>query len=265
MSETVQSFERGLAVIRAFDAQHPEMTLAEASRVTGLSRAAVRRLLMTLEGAGYARRNGDRYSLTPRVLELGYAYLSAFGLSELAVPYLEELSAAVNESSSVAVLDGTDIVYVARVPAKRIMTVSIGLGSRFPAYRTSMGRVLLAALEDDEVADVWERSDRSYPTPHTVQTLDALLEALQDIRAQGWAMVDQELELGVRSVAAPIHDGGADDTPCAALNVSTHVSRTTKAQLLSTFIPALKKAADAIDAALHRRPGLARNQRNGVR
>jgi IclR family pca regulon transcriptional regulator len=224
------------------------MTLAEVARKTDLSRATARRLLLTLEELGYVQRRGDLFRLTPRVLDLGYAYLSSFGLPQLTLPFLETLSESVHEASSVGVLDGTEVVYVARVPAKRVMTVSIGLGSRFPAYRTSLGRAILASMTDDEVAEVWETSDRSGPTPRTVISLDGLRTSLAEVRRRGFAMVDQELELGVRSVAAPLHDSSGRTV--AAINLSTHVSRTTKQELQARFIPELLGTARSIDEVL---------------
>src|ERR687895_1378644 len=147
----VQSLARGLAVIRAFDAASPELTLSDVARKTGLTRAAARRFLLTFADLGYVRTDGRLFALSPRVLELGYAYLSSLTLPEVAEPHLERLVAEVHESSSVSVLDGDDIVYVARVPTARIMRVSISIGTRFPAYATSMGRVLLAALPEDRL------------------------------------------------------------------------------------------------------------------
>lgn len=252
MAEFVQSFERGLAVIRSFAAAGHPQTLSEVAKETGLSRATARRLVLTLEELGYVRAVNGRFQLTPRILDLGYAFLSSFSVPELALPYLEKFSAAVNESSSVAVLDGPNIVYVARVPAKRVMTVSIGLGSRFPAYQTSLGRVLLAALDDEEVGRVWDESDRSATTDRTVTSLDELIDRLGEVREQGWALVDQELELGVRSIAAPIRNGGGETV--AAANVSTHASRTTKAELLSRFLPELLRTADDISRAVSVHP-----------
>jgi IclR family transcriptional regulator, pca regulon regulatory protein len=253
MSESVRAFERGLSVIRSFGSHGSQMTLAEVARASGLSRATARRLLITLEELGYARRVNDRFALTPRVLDLGYAYLSSFALPQLALPYLEQLSEEVHEASSVGVLDATEVVYVARVPANRVMTVSIGLGTKFPAYRTSLGRALLAALPDEEVATIWEMSDRREPTPRTVTELEGLLRHLETVRERGYALVDQELELGVRSIAAPLHD--ASDRTVAAINVSTHVSRTSKAELQQRFIPALLRTATEIDHVLANRPG----------
>ncbi|WP_052668706.1 IclR family transcriptional regulator domain-containing protein [Nitriliruptor alkaliphilus] len=251
MSESVRSFERGLRVIRSF-AHGSQLTLADVARATDLNRATARRLLLTLEELGYVRRVGDRFALTPRVLDLGYAYLSSFEVPDLALPYLERLSEEVHEASSVGVLDGTEITYVARVPANRVMTVSIGLGTRFPAFRTSLGRALLAALDDEEVAAIWERSDRSHPTPRTVTRLEDLLERLREVRERGYALVDQELELGVRSIAAPLHDAGGRTV--AAINISSHTSRTSKAELQQRFVPALLRAARDIDHALANRP-----------
>lgn len=252
MSESVRSFERGLRVIRSFGEGTPEMTLAAVARATDLNRATARRLLLTLEELGYVQRRGDLFRLTPRVLDLGYAYLASFGVPQLAVSYLEDLSERVHEASSVGVLEKADVVYVARVPANRVMAVSIGLGSRFPAYRTSLGRAMLAALSDDEVAEIWEASDRSRPTPRTVPDLPALQVKLKEVRHVGYALVDQELELGVRSIAAPLHD--ASGRTVAAVNISTHVSRTTKQELQSRLVPELLRTAEAIDQALASQP-----------
>jgi IclR family transcriptional regulator, pca regulon regulatory protein len=252
MTESVRSFARGLRVIRSFSAERPHQTLAEVARATDLNRATARRLLLTLLELGYVHRVGDRFSLTPRVLDLGYAYVSALGVPELALPSLERLSEQVHEASSLGVLDGTEVVYVARVPAKRVMTVSIGLGSRFPAYRTSLGRALLSELGDDEVAAIWEASDRADPTPRTVSSLPELAGALAGVRHAGYALVDQELEIGVRSIAAPIHD--AASKVVAAINVSTHVNRTSKAELTRRFVPALLATAGEIEQLVASRP-----------
>ena len=206
----VRSLERGLAVIRAFDAASPELTLSDVARATGLTRAAARRFLLTLADLGYVRSDGRQFSLTPRVLELGYAYLSGLSLPAIAEPHLERLVAEVHESSSVSVLDGEDIVYVARVPMSRIMTVSINVGTRFPAYATSMGRVLLAGLPADAL-DAYLAAVPLRPlSPRTVTSADALRRELAKVRRQGWALVDQELEQGLRSVAAPIRDRGGE-------------------------------------------------------
>ena len=246
--ESVQSFERGLAVIRSFGATAPSQTLADVARATELSRATARRLIHTLEAEGYVRRDGSQFELTPRVLELGYAFLSSHTLPELARPHLEALSAEVRESTSVAVLDGPSIVYVARVQANRVMQVSIGVGTRFEAFRTSLGRAILAWLDHQRVAEVWEASDHRNPTEHTVTDLEGLQARLEEVRQQGYALVDQELEVGVRSVAAPIRDG--DGRPVAAVNVSTHASRTSRTEIRRDVVPPLLRTAESISTAL---------------
>lgn len=247
----MQSLERGIAVIRSFSDDSARQTLADVARATGLTRATCRRLLLTLVELGYARTNGKTFELTPKVLDIGYSYLSSMHFAEIAQPYLEAFSEQVHESSSVSVLDDTDIVYVARVPTKRIMTVAIGLGSRFPAYQTSMGRVLLAELDDDAIVDVFERSRRDRVTPTTVRTATELLQAIATVRRTGWAMIDQELEVGVRSVAAPIRDAGG--CAIAAMNVSTHVGRTDLDELHEVFVPKLLTTAEQISEALAKR------------
>jgi IclR family transcriptional regulator, pca regulon regulatory protein len=216
--EFVQSLARGLSVIRAFDADHTTMTLSEAARRASLTRATTRRLLLTLEELGYARFDGKEFRLTPLVLQLGYAYLSGLSLAELALPHMQALSARLSESTSAAVLDHDDIVYVARVATRRIMRVAIAVGTRFPAYATSMGRVLLAGLDQEQLSALLDSVPLVPLTPRTVSSRERLLDELSKVRAQGWAMVDQELELGLMSMAAPIRDG--DGQVIAAVNVS---------------------------------------------
>ena len=244
----VQSFERGLAVIRAFDEHHPELTLSDVARSTGLTRAAARRFLLTLADLGYVRTDGRWFTLSPRILELGYAYLSSASLPEVAEPHLERLVADVHESSSVSVLDGEDIVYVARVPTSRIMTVSINVGTRFPAYATSMGRVLLAAL-DDAALDAYLAGVELRPlSPRTTTSPEALRAELAKVRRQGWALVDQELEEGLRSVAAPIRDRAG--SAVGAVNLSAHASRMTIDAVRRTLVPPLLATAARIEADL---------------
>ena len=253
----VQSLERGLAVIRAFSAERPQLTLSEVARATGLDRAAARRFLLTLADLGYVHSDGRSFMLAPRVLELGYAYLSSISLPEVAEPHMERLVADVHESSSVSVLDGDDIVYVARVPVSRIMTVSINVGTRFPAYATSMGHVLLAALPDAEL-DARLAGMRLEPlTPRSKTTPEALRAALRRVRAQGWALVDQELEEGLRSVAAPIRDRRGEVV--AAINVSAHAGRRTIDWMRRELLPRLLATADRIEADL----GMAGSARRG--
>jgi IclR family transcriptional regulator, pca regulon regulatory protein len=250
----VQSLERGLAVIRAFDRSRPELTLSEVAVATGVTRAAARRFLLTLAELGYVRNDGRFFSLSPRVLELGYAYLSSLTLPEVAGPHLEALVAEVGESSSVSVLDGADIVYVARVPVSRIMTVAISVGTRFPAYATSMGRVLLAGLPEDELDAYLTKVQLEPRTPHTVGSVTALRAEVARVRAQGWALVDQELEEGLRAVAAPIRDHSG--RTIAAVNVSAHAGRTPVASMRRMFVPPLLAAAARIEADLPARlPG----------
>jgi IclR family pca regulon transcriptional regulator len=218
----VQSFARGLAVIRAFDAVHPELSLAEVARRAELPRAAARRFLRTLEVLGYVHSDGKTFRLTPRVLELGFAYLSALTLPEIAQPHLERLSHELDESVSAAVLDGSEIVYVARVATRRIMSVGITIGTRFPAAQTSMGRVLLAASDPGHAPEV---------------------------RGAGWALVDQELEPGLRAIAAPVRDRSGEVV--AAVNVSTSAARTSLEQLREMYLPALLRTTAAIERELH--------------
>lgn len=244
----VQSLERGLAVIRSFDARHPELTLSEVARACNLTRAAARRFLLTLADLGYVRTDGRLFSLSPRVLELGYAYLSSISLPEVAAPHLEQLVAEVRESSSVSVLDGDDIVYVARVPTSRIMTVAINVGSRFPAYATSMGRVLLAWAPDQARDSYLDRAALTRLTPHTLATPRAIRAELATVRAQGYAIVDQELEEGLRAIAAPIRDGSGEVV--AAVNISVHATRTSVGQMRRDLLPRLLATAAKIDADL---------------
>jgi IclR family pca regulon transcriptional regulator len=244
----VQSLERGLAVIRAFDEANPERTLSDVARSTGLTRAAARRFLLTLSDLGYVRTDGRWFTLSPRVLELGYAYLSSLSLPEVAEPHLERLVAEVHESSSVSVLDGEDIVYVARVPTSRIMTVSINVGTRFPAYATSMGRVLLSCLPNEELEAYLQRVELRPLSPRTVTSREALRMELAKARSQGWALVDQELEEGLRSIAAPIRDRGGRTV--AAVNLSAHASRMSIENGRRKLVPPLLATAARIEADL---------------
>lgn len=244
----VQSLERGLSVIRAFDHEHPELTLSEVAAQTGVTRAVARRFLLTLEALGYVRSDGRFFSLTAKVLELGYAYLSSLSLPEVAEPHLEDLVGEVNESSSVSVLDGHDVVYVARVPVSRIMTVSISVGTRFPAYATSMGRVLLAGLPEPELTSYLSSVSLQPLTARTVSSVAALRGELTRVRSQGWALVNQELEEGLRALAAPIRNRAGKVV--AALNVSAHASRTSLETMRRDLLPPLLKAAARVEADL---------------
>jgi IclR family pca regulon transcriptional regulator len=251
----VQSLARGLAVIRAFDAEHPALTLSEVARRAGITRAAAGRFLRTLEQLGYVRAStgsatgvGVRFALTPRVLELGFSFLSALSIPEVVQPHLDRLSHEVGESVSAAVLDGGDIVYVARVPTRRIMSVRITIGTTFPAFATSMGRVLLAGLPEAGAEALLAASDLPSLTPRTVTDGAALRAELQRVREQGWALVDGELEPGLRSVAVPIHDRSGDVV--AAVNVSTSATRDSVDHILAEYLPRLQQTARAIDGEL---------------
>jgi IclR family transcriptional regulator, pca regulon regulatory protein len=251
----VQSLERGLSVIRAFDHEHPELTLSEVAVRTGVTRAVARRFLLTLAALGYVRSDGRYFSLTARVLELGYAYLSSLSLPEVAESHLEALVAEVNESSSISVLDGHDVVYVARVPVSRIMTVSISVGTRFPAYATSMGRVLLAGLPDAELDEYLAAATLEPLTARTVSSVDALRTEIGKVRTQGWSLVNQELEEGLRALAAPVRD--RTGKVVAAVNVSAHASRASLEAMRKDLLPPLLKTAARIEADIpgsRRRP-----------
>ncbi|BCW60877.1 transcriptional regulator [Arthrobacter sp. StoSoilB20] len=215
----VQSLARGLAVIRAFDANNPVMTLSEVAARTDLTRATARRFLHTLVELGYVRTDGKTFALTAKVLQLGYSYLSALSLPQLAQPHLEQLSLKLGESTSAAVLDGPDIFYVARVATRRIMNVGITVGTRFPAYATSMGRVLLAGLPQAKFEAYLSTAELTPITPRTVASVPDLRAAVEHVRAQGWCLLDQELEIGLMSIAAPVWNHNNGDN-VAAINVS---------------------------------------------
>lgn len=240
----VQSLGRGLAVIRAFDAGHPRRTLSEVAKATELTRATARRFLLTLAELGYVRTDGSLFWLTPRVLELGYSYLSGLSLPEVAGPHLETLADRVHESTSVSILDGEDIVYVARVPVSRIMTVSITIGTRFPAFGTSMGRVLLAGLPEAAFEEYLAKATLTPLTDRTILTADQLRAEVRTTRETGYCLVDQELEEGLRSMAAPIRDHTG--TVCAAVNISTHAARYSTEKVRADLLPPLLATAAAI-------------------
>jgi IclR family pca regulon transcriptional regulator len=246
--EFVQSLARGLEVITAFDADHPTMTLSAIASRAGLGRATARRFLLTLVELGYMRFDGKQFMLTPQVLRLGTAYLSGLGLPEIVQPHLERLTAEVGESSSAAVLDGSDIVYVARVATTRIMRMGITVGTRFPAHATSMGRVLLAALSEDDLAAYLAATDLEPLTPRTIHDPARLRAELERIRKRGWAIVDQELEVGLCSVAAPVREGTG---VVAAINISTSTHRHPK--LPKDYVEAVVATALSASADLDRR------------
>ncbi len=247
----VQSFARGLSVIRAFGPQRPSMTLSEVAAVTGLTLAVARRILLTLAHLGYVEIHDRRFALTPRILELGYAYLSATPLWDLAQPYMEAVAEATGESCSVSVLDGEDIIYILRVATHRVMTINLAVGSRLPAWVTSMGRVLLAGRPESEQDRVLAASDIRAYTPDTVTDPCVLKRMLADIRADGYACVAQELEPGLQSVAVPLMDRGG--RVISAMNVSSHTSRYSREAMLDACLPSLREAARQINQALRQR------------
>lgn len=235
-------------MIRAFSHERPRLTLSEVARETGLTRAAARRFLITLESLGYVSCDGRLFSLRPSVLQLGYAYLSSFGLAEIAQDHLERLADELHESSSATVLDGDEIVYVARAATNRIMTIGLSVGARLPAYCTAMGRILLSALDDVALDDYLDRAVLVPRTQRTITDKPALRAEILRVRTQGWCLVDQEIEDGVRSVAYPLHD--ATNRVVAAVNTSGHATRVTLERLQHEFAPALARCAADIDRDL---------------
>lgn len=244
----MQSFARGLEVIRSFSAQAPRQTLTEVAGRAGLTRAGARRILLTLQTLGYVESDGRLFALTPRILDLGFAYLSSMPIWNLAEPVMEALVDQVKESCSAAALDGTDIVYVLRVPTRKIMSIGLGVGSRLPAYCTSMGRMLLAGLPDEEALRRLEACRREPLTRHTITDVDALLAEVQQARRQGWCLVNQELEEGLVSIAAPVT--GRNGRTVAALNISGQANRTSPKLMQDTMLPRLLEAARTISGLI---------------
>ena len=244
----VQSFARGLEVIRSFSASAPRQTLTEVAGRTGLTRAGARRILLTLQTLGYVENDGRLFALTPRILDLGFAYLSSMPIWNVAEPVMEQLVEQVKESCSAGVLEGTDIVYVLRVSTRKIMRNTLGVGSRLPAYCTSLGRMLLAGLPEDQARALLQASALEPRTRHTLVEVDAILAKVQQARRQGWCMVNQELEEGLVSLAAPIVNRAG--RTIAALNISGQANRTPPRQMQETMLPALREAAAEVSRRL---------------
>lgn len=238
------SLARGLHVIRAFAGVDRRLTIADVSRATGLTRAVVRRCLYTLRELGYAATDGRTYSLQPRILNLGYAYLSTAAIPIAAQPVLEELSAQIGEATSVAVLDDGAVVYVARAATRRIMAVNLGVGSRLPAYCTSLGRVLLSAMPAEQAAEELSKFELVAHTRFTVTSRRRIEEILVEARTEGFAVNDQELEIGLRAIAVPVRD--VVGTTVAAMNVSAQASRVTRRELVEKSLPLLRAAAERL-------------------
>ena len=247
----VEALARGLDVLACFDDRHPRMSLTEIADRTGLARPTARRLLLTLAELGFVRLDEGRFTLTPKVLTLGLAYVGSLGLWEMAQPHLEELVAQTGESSSMAQLDGSDIIYVARVSVPKIITLRVVIGTRFPALQTSQGKVLLAALDPDTLAATLAQPSRSGlatapPMPPSARDLAALDDELRTVRARGWALADEELAPGIRSAAVPVRDGCGEVR--AAMNVTVHAAETSVATLVDEHLPRLIRTASDVSA-----------------
>lgn len=246
--EFVHALERGFAVIRAFSSDSPAPTISEVAERAGLPRAVARRYLFTLRDLGWVVEHERRFTLTPKVLDLGFTYLSTMSVADLAQPYMEAVVAELHESCSLSVLDGRDIVYVGRVPTKRIMSVNLVVGSRLPAHATSMGKVLLAHA-DEATLDAFFAGPPLQPlTRRTICGEAALRQTLVEVRRLGWAGADQESEEGIRSVGAPVWD--RRQRVVAAINVSAHATRVSQQELWERYLPVLLNAAQSISRAL---------------
>jgi IclR family pca regulon transcriptional regulator len=242
----VEALARGLDVLACFSADRPAMSLTEVATASELARPTARRLLLTLEELGFVRTSGGLFQLTPKVLSLGMAYISALGLWDIARPHLEDLVARTGESSSMAQLDGSDIVYVARVAVPKLITLRVEIGTRFPAVQTSQGKVLLAALPPEELTRTLAEPSRAGLPTYIGRTPEQLADELTEVRARGWALADEELAPGIRSVAVPVRDGTG--TVRAAMNVTVHATETTTEQLLGDHLPHLLHTAGDISA-----------------
>ncbi|MEM1188022.1 MAG: IclR family transcriptional regulator C-terminal domain-containing protein [Pseudomonadota bacterium] len=244
----INSLARGLEVISAFSRSKPKMTLSDMSRATGMTRATVRRLLLTLVREGYAKTDGRYFSLQPKVLKLGFAVISSMGLWDVAQPIMNTLSGDLQESCFAVVLDGDEVTYVAKADAKRVVNIGINVGSRAPAYAVSSGRVLLAALPDDELQHYLDHSKFEKLTPHTTVSKVKLREEIEEVRARGWSIVDQELEIGLRSISVPLRNPDGD--VLAALNVCCPSARISPEEIRTRILADLLTSSREITVAL---------------
>jgi IclR family pca regulon transcriptional regulator len=242
------SFARGLAVIRAFSDKRRTLTIAQISTQTGIPRAAVRRCLHTLRQLGYADAEMNNFSLRPKILGLGYSYLSSTPLAVSAQPCLDGITQRLRESCSLAVLDEQEVLYLARSSASRVMSVALNPGSRLPAYCTSLGRVMLAALPEAALDAYLDKVKLRAMTPHTVTTQKRLREVIAGVRHAGYALVDEELEVGLRSIAVPVR--GASGSVLAALNIGAQAARVSRRQMEEEFLPALRKGSEELSVLL---------------
>ena len=250
MRETdfIGGFAKGLKVIEAFGENQPRLTITDVAKATGLDRATARRCLLTLAELGYARYDGKFFELTPRILRLGHAYLSATPLPRLVQPYLDQLSERVGQSASASVLDGTEIVYIARASQKRVMSINLTTGSRLPAYCASMGRVWLAALPEQEAREILSRSNLKANTPYTKTDPEELIAEFRRVREQGYALIDQELELGLCSIAVPLENDRGRIV--AALNIGAPAAHVAAAEMVERYLPLLKETQAALRVVL---------------
>ncbi len=242
----IEALARGLEVIAAFEQHRPTMSLTDVATATGLARPTARRILLTLAELGYVRPDGSGFALTPRVLELGVAYVRSMGIWDVARPHMELLSARTDESCSIGQLDGSDVVYVARVAVPKIVALTVQIGTRFPALPTSLGKVLLAALDPRDLDAVLAEPSRSGLVPRWQPGPGERDAELREVRARGWALTDEQLARGIRSVAAPLRDGAG--RVIAALNVNTHAAETPRECLIEHHLPLLLQAAGEISA-----------------
>ncbi|MEV8634627.1 IclR family transcriptional regulator C-terminal domain-containing protein [Streptosporangium sp. NPDC051023] len=240
----IEALARGLDVLKCFGSRRVPMSLTDIATATGLARPTARRIILTLEHLGYVRSTSEGVVLTPRVLELGMAYTLSTGLWEVAHPHLSDLVTYTNQAASVAQLDGSDILYVARVEVPKVVSVRVDVGTRFPASSTALGKVLLASLDADDLRTALTTPTRSAITPHRRKTADDLETELREIRARGWASTDEEVAAGVRSVAAPLRDG--DGQTIAAVNVTAITAEVSHSQLIDELLPLLLRTASAI-------------------
>jgi IclR family pca regulon transcriptional regulator len=239
------SLARGLAVIQAFSQRRHDLTISQVSTTTGLSRAAVRRCLYTLAKLGFAGSDDNRhFFLRPRILALGHSYISSMPLATAAQPVLEHISHLLHESCSIATLDGVEIVYIARANVTRIMSIDLGVGSRLPAFCTSMGRAILANLPPEELESVLARIEFKRYTERTITNPAKLTQALRQIRRDGYSIIDQELEHGLRSMAVPIQNPSGKVV--AALNIGAHAQRVSIQEMQTKFLPHLRAAAQEL-------------------
>jgi IclR family transcriptional regulator, pca regulon regulatory protein len=247
-TDIIGSFAKGLRVLECFDGDHPRLAIADVSEITGFDRATARRCLLTLHHLGYAAYDGKYFTLTPRVLRLGMGALAALPLPQIVQPWLDQLSDKIGQSCSVSILDGAEIVYIARAAQRRVMSIGLMPGSRLPAHCTSMGRVLLAALPDDAISTLIATSDLTPRTVHSLHDPDEIIAEIKRVRLAGYAMIDQEVELGLSSLAVPVYD--AKGRIPAALNIGMASLHASPEAMRNTYLPALLKVQEGLRRVL---------------